>query len=72
MVKEAMMKTIDDLMYELELELDDDAHEAELDHEDDELMFQSTQHETDQYRVPLDAAVRLMSKGYIIESDTEY
>lgn len=66
------MKTLEDLMYELELELDDEAHEAELNHEDDELMFQSTQHETDRSRVPLDAAVRLMSKGYIIESESEY
>lgn len=66
------MKTIEDLMYELELELDDEAHEAELNHEDDELMFQSTQHEYDCARVPIDAAVRLMSKGYIIESETDY
>lgn len=65
------MKTIEDLMYELELELDDDAHEAELDCEDDESAYLATQHETDCYRVPLDAAVRLMGNGYILESDTE-
>lgn len=66
------MKTIEDLMYELELELDDEAHEAELNHEDDELLFQATQHEYDSARVPLDAAVRLMGNGYIIESETDY
>lgn len=66
------MKTIETLMYELELELDDEAHEAELNHEDDELLFQATQHEYDCARVPLDAAVRLMGNGYIIESETDY
>lgn len=66
------MKTLEDLMYELELELDDEAHAAELNHDDDELMFQSTQHDTDRNRVPLDAAVRLMSMGYIIESNTSH
>lgn len=64
------MNEIEAMMYELEAELDNDDHELELDHDDDGLLYEATQHETDCYRVPLDAAVRLMGNGYILEDDS--